>query len=158
MRFKNKLTTNIQLKVGSIFSKIIVILLEKSFHKQRIESFKKKDKKIYNLLKSKKHTTTNYTVPIINLSSFILCYTDYTEYNQLKFGINHSFVNKDKHMKKHIAADIESLAFSTSECIDQSKLGGFSEFLHACTDVFTNNVLKTKDETFIIDDGINMGI
>ena len=155
MRFKNKLTTNIQLKVGSIFSKIIVILLEKSFHKQRIESFKKKDKKICNLLKSKKYTTTNYAVPIINLSSFILCYT---EYNQLKFGINHSFVNKDKHMKKHIAADIESLAFNTSECIDQSKLGGFYEFLHAFTDVFTNNVLKTKDETFTIDDGINIGI
>ena len=41
----NKLTTNIQLKVGSIFSKIIIIL-RKSLHKQRIKSFKKKNKKV----------------------------------------------------------------------------------------------------------------
>ena len=41
----NKLTTNIQLIVGSIFSKIIIIL-RKSLHKQRIKSFKKKNKKV----------------------------------------------------------------------------------------------------------------
>ena len=47
----NKLTTNIQLKVSSIFSKIITKSLEKSLHKLRSESFTKKNKKIYNLLK-----------------------------------------------------------------------------------------------------------
>ena len=41
----NKLTTNIQLIVGSIFSKIIIIL-RKSLHKQRIKSCKKKNKKV----------------------------------------------------------------------------------------------------------------
>ena len=43
---------------------------------------------------------------------------------------------------------MESLAQSTSKYIDQSKLGDFHEFIHACTDIFTNHVLKTKDETF----------
>ena len=47
----NKLTTNLQLKVSSIFSKIITKSLEKSLHKLRSESFTKKNKKIYNLLK-----------------------------------------------------------------------------------------------------------
>ena len=93
----NKLTTNIQLKVGSIFSKIKITSLEKSLHKQRTESFEKKNKNINSLLKSKKDTTTNYTVPIINLSSYKL---SAAENNQLKFGINHSFVNKDKQTKK----------------------------------------------------------
>ena len=35
----NKLTTNIQLKVGSIFSKIIIKSLVKFLHEQIIESF-----------------------------------------------------------------------------------------------------------------------
>ena len=83
----NKLTTNIQLKVTSIFSKIIIKSLEKFLHKQRIESFTKKNRKIYNLLKTNEDTTTNYTVPIINLSSYILIDA---EYNQLKSAINHS--------------------------------------------------------------------
>ena len=98
------------MKFGNNFSKI-VITSEKSLQKQRIESFKKKNKKIYNLLKSKKDATTNYTVPIINFSSYIL--SD-AEYNQLKFGIKRSIINKDKHMKKHIAANMESLSYSTS--------------------------------------------
>ena len=98
------------MKFGNNFSKI-VITSEKSLQKQRIESFKKKNKKIYNLLKSKKDATTNYTVPIINFSSYIL--SD-AEYNQLKFGIKRSFINKDKHMKKHIATNMESLSYSTS--------------------------------------------
>ena len=83
----NKLTINIQLKVTSIFSKIIIKSLEKFLHKQRIESFTKKNRKIYNLLKTNEDTTTNYTVPIINLSSYILIDA---EYNQLKSAINHS--------------------------------------------------------------------
>ena len=84
----------------------------------------KKNKNIYNLLKSKKDTTTNYTLPIINLSSYIL---SEAENNQLKFGINHSFVNKEKQMKKYIAANMESLSYSTNT----SKLGDFHEFLDA---------------------------
>ena len=80
----NKLTTDIQVKFGNNFSKIVITSLKKSLQKQRIESFKKKNKKIYNLLKSKKDATTNYTVPIINFSSYTL--SD-AEYNQLKFGI-----------------------------------------------------------------------
>ena len=50
----NKLTTNIQLKVASIFSKIMIKSLEKSLHKQRIESLQRKIRKFttyYNLIK-----------------------------------------------------------------------------------------------------------
>ena len=101
--------------------------------------------RIYNLLKSNKDATTNYTVPIINLFSYIL--SD-AEYNQLKFGINHSFVNKDKHMKKHRVANMECLAYGTFKYVDQSRLGDLYEFLCAYTDIFTYNVLKVKDETF----------
>ena len=41
----NKLTTDIQVKFGNNFSKIVITSLEKSLQKQRIESFKKKIRK-----------------------------------------------------------------------------------------------------------------
>ena len=45
----------------------------------------------------KDDTFTNYSVSIINLSNYTL---NSFEYNQLKFGLNHCFINKDKHIKK----------------------------------------------------------
>ena len=72
------------------------------------------------------------------------------EYNQLKSRINYSFVNKDKHMKKYIAANMECLTCSTSKYVDQSKLVNFHEFLRAYTDIFNNNILKTKKKSFKI--------
>ena len=53
-----------------------------------------------------------YKVPIISLSSHQL--TD-TEYRQLKFGLNHGSINKDKNVKKDIATNMESLAYSASK-------------------------------------------
>ena len=41
----NKLTTDILVKFGNNFSKIVITSLEKSLQKQRIESFKKKIRK-----------------------------------------------------------------------------------------------------------------
>ena len=74
--------------------------IETSLHKERLESFKTKNKKIANLMKNQKDDTfTNYSVPIINLSSYTL---NDSEYNQLKFGLNHCFINKDKHIKKTV--------------------------------------------------------
>ena len=45
----------------------------------------------------KADTFTNYSVPVIKFSSYTL---NDSEYNQLKFGLNHCFINKDRHIKK----------------------------------------------------------
>ena len=93
----------------------------------------------------KDDTFTNYSVPIINLSSYTL---NDSEYNQLKFGLNHCFINKDKHIKKDIATNMESLAYSASKQVDPSQLENFHEFLRGYTDIFSKNVLSTNDETY----------
>ena len=113
--------------------------IEKSLDKERLESFRTKNQKIANLMKNQKDDTfTNYSVPIINLSNYTL---NDSEYNQSKFGLNHCFINKDKHKKKNIAANMESLAHSAS-------LENFHEFLRGYTDIFSKNVLSTNDETY----------
>ena len=93
----------------------------------------------------KDDTFTNYSVPIINLSSYTL---NDSEYNQLKFGLNHCFINKDKHIKKDIATNMESLAYSASKQVDPSQLENFHEFLRGYTYIFSKNVLSTNDETY----------
>ena len=95
-----ELKEKLQLLVGNTFTSILLKSIEKSLHKKRSESFKTKNKKLANLMKNKKDDTfTDYSVPIINISSYTL---NDSEYNQLKFGLNHCFINKDKHIKKTV--------------------------------------------------------
>ena len=141
-----ELKEKLQLLVGNTFTSILLKSIEKSLHKKRSESFKTKNKKLANLMKNKKDDTfTNYSVPIINISSYTL---NDSEYNQLKFGLNHCFINKDKHIKKDIATNMESLAYSASKQVDPSQLENFHEFLRGYTDIFLKNVLCTNDETY----------
>ena len=93
-----ELKEKLQLLVGNTFTSILLKSIEKSLQKERLQSFKTTNKEIANLMKNKKDDTfTNYSVPIINLSSYT---PNDSEYNQLKFGLNHCFINKDKHIKK----------------------------------------------------------
>ena len=141
-----ELKKQLQLLVGNTFTSILLKSIEKSLHKERLESFRTKNKKIANLIKNQKDDTfTNYSVPIINLSNYTL---NDSEYNQLKFGLNHCFINKDKHIKKNIVANMESLAHSASKQVDPSQLENFHEFLRGYTDIFSKNVLSTNDETY----------
>ena len=59
-----------------------------------------------------------------------------SEYKQLKFGLNHCFINKDRHIKKNIATNMESLAHSASKQVDPSQLENFHECLRRYTDIF----------------------
>ena len=113
-----ELKEKLQLLVDNSFTSILLKSIEKSLHKERLESFKTKIKKIVNLMTSQKDDTfTNYSVPIINLSSYTL---NDSEYNQLKFSLNHCLINKDKHINYDIATNMDSLAYSASKLIHHS--------------------------------------
>ena len=141
-----ELKEKLQLLVGNTFTSILLKSIEKSLHKERLKSFKTKNKKIANLMKNQKADTfTNYSVPIINLSRYKL---NDSEYNQLKFGLNHCFINKDKHIKKDIVANMESLAYSVSKQVGPSQLENSHEFLRRYINIFSKKVLSTNDETY----------
>ena len=63
-------------------------------------------------------------------------------------GLNHCFINKDKNIKRHIAANMESIAYIASEKVDQNDLENFREFLRGYTDIFMKNVISTEDLTY----------
>ena len=111
----------------------------------RISSFKTKNKKLIALSNTTKNKINAYDVPVINLSSIQL--SD-KELNQLSFGLDHSYVDKNKHVKKNLPANFESLAQAVNSEILNEEKEDFHEFLRAYCDIFTKNVYSTKDYTY----------
>ena len=109
--------------------------------------YKRKTKKIDHLLflKMRNKSTVIYSVPIINLSSYTL---NEAETKQLNLGLDHSFIDRNKHLKKNLAATFESLALRTSKEVSNLSLEEFHEFLRGYTDIFTKNIMGTKDYTY----------
>ena len=97
------------------------------------------------MLQDDSYKSSTYSTPLINLSSIELT-SD--EINQFKFGLHYSFVDKNKNIEKHLAANFESLADKITENLDSHKWEDFHEFLRAYVDIFTKNVYATTDYTY----------
>ena len=111
----------------------------------RISSFKTKNKKLIVLSNTAKNKINAYDVPVINLSSIQL--SD-KELNQLSFGLDHSYVDKNEHVKTNLAANFESLAQAVNSEILNEEKKDFHEFLQVFRDIFSKNVYSTKDYTY----------
>ena len=131
---------------GIVLGNTLLNIAQRSLSKRRYLSFKTKNQKIVNLIKRKrKSCNTNYSVPIINLSNYNL---SSQETQQLKLGLDYCFVDKNKDVRRFLAANMESLADSVKGNIDHKNLEHFHEFLRGYTDIFTNNIYATKDYTY----------
>ena len=115
---------------------------------QRFESFVTKNKKLRNLkdLSTTKgpNQPTSF-VPVVNLTDIALTQK---ERDQLSLGLDYSFVDKNKHIKKTLAANFECVADKITPEIEHDKREDLHEFLRAYTDIFTKNVYKTRDDTY----------
>ena len=104
--------------------------------RKRIDSFIKKKKKrkkkngqINNILP---FHNTRLQHPIINLSTIHL---NQKELNTLKMRLDYSFVDKNKHVKKNIAASMENVAEAVDKDLDNENREDFHELLRAYTDI-----------------------
>ena len=61
--------------------------------------------------------------------------------------MDYCFVDINKDSQKFLAANVESLADSVKDNIDNKNLEHFHEFLRDYTDIFTNNIYVAKDYT-----------
>ena len=73
--------------------------------------------------------------------------TPESERKQLHLGLEYSFVDKPKQLKKNIAANFETVSQRASKSINHDQLEDFHEFLRAYTDIFTKHIYATKDVT-----------
>ena len=84
-------------------------------------------------------------MPIVNLSDTELAEK---EKRVLSFGLEHSFVDKNKNIKPFLAANLENVAVTVANTIKGDEKENFHEFLRAYTDIFSKNVYNTKDYTY----------
>ena len=92
-----------------------------------------------------KNTEFNYSTSSINLSHIELT-SD--EASQFKLDLEYSFIDKNKYIKKNLAANFESLADKATESLESCKCEGFHELLRANVDIFTKNIYETRDNTY----------
>ena len=128
-----------------MFTVIMLKSISKSLQRERLESFKTKNKKSFNLMERRTKENVDQKVPFINLSNYQL---NEKEYDQFKVGLNHCFINKDKNVKKYIAANMEPIAYIASEKVDQTGLENLHQFFPSYTDTFVKNVISTEDYTY----------
>ena len=93
---------------GIVLDNTLISIARRSLSKLRYLSFKTKYKKVVNLLKHKTKPS-NY-----NLWN--------QETHQIKFGLDYCFVDKNKDVRRFLAANMESLACSVKENIDHKRL------------------------------------
>ena len=82
-----------------------------------------------------------YDVPIINLSSIQL---SEKEWNQLSFGLDNTYVDKNKHIKKNFTANFESLTQTVDSEILNKEKEDFHQFLQSFCDLFSENAYSIK--------------
>ena len=128
---------------GQLLYISIIYYIHKAQYHKRINSIKSKSYKLKRLI-SEKTPPTKFKVPIVNLPSYDL---SELEQKQLHLGLEYSFVNKPKHLKKNITANFEIVPHRVSESINHDKLEDFHVFLRAYTDIFTKHIYATKDFT-----------
>ena len=63
-------------------------------------------------------------------------------------GLEVSFVDKNKYLKKQLAANFETHLHRASDCVHHQNLENCHEFLRTYTDIFTKNVYAAEDFTY----------
>ena len=107
----------------------------------RISSFRTKNKKLMALSNATNNKINAYDVPIINLSSIQL---SEKEWNQLSFGLDNTYVDKNKYIKKNFTANFESLTQTVDSEILNKEKEDFHEFLQSFCDLFSENAYSIK--------------
>lgn len=138
-------TDNLLKNTGYIFGRALIQNIQRSLTKKRLESFLTKNKKLHNLISRNLSTKIRYLIPVINLTDKHIAEK---ELRQLSLGFDHGFVDKNKHIKKNLASNLEVIAEKVTPLLNNDKREDFHEFLRAYTDILSKNVYATKDDTY----------
>ena len=84
----------------------------------------------------------SYTVPIINISSYAV------NTIPLRYGLNYSFVDKNRYVKRDIAVEFENLISLIDDNINDNNKQLAYDFLRSSSNTFTQNIYRAKDKTF----------
>ena len=131
-------------KTSAIYTKFVINRIRINQRHFRTEMFHTKNEKLKRMLP--KEPTSSYKVPVVNLSNTILKNCDI---QQIQYGLDHCFVDKNKNSKRNLATSLETVAERVTPIVEDSEKENFLQFLHKYTDIFSNKLfiscLKVKD-------------
>ena len=119
--------------------KLIHRLVSKSLCQERFDSLCTKNKKLSKLLKSK-HESKHFSVPIINLSGQVIA--------DATLHFNHSFIDKNRHVKLNLLSEFELLLNQVSSSIPVCQHEDFKHFLRVHSNLFHQNIFSTSHYTY----------
>ena len=105
LRIKHlELSNNLLQLVPKVVFRILLRNISNSLRMSNIQQLKTKNKKIHKLKPKEQHIP--YQVPIINLTDYDI------DSSCLKYGLHHSFIDKNRFIKRDLGVELESLAAS----------------------------------------------
>ena len=132
------------LQVGSLLYKTIKRNILLTLHSNNLQQLQCKNMMLHKLISNIKSNKKNdsYAVPVINLFSKDL------DTKPLKYGLHHSFTDKNKYVKRNLAVELNSLATSLDTFVDQSLKEFFHEYLRFSINFLAKHIYSDKDTTF----------
>ena len=130
-------------KTSAIYTKFVLNRIRINQRHFRTESFHTKNEKLKRMLP--KEPTSSYKVPVVNLSNTIL---KNRELQQLQYGLDHCFVDKNENTKRNLATSLETVAERVTPIVEDSEKENFHQFLRKYTDIFSNNIYRAHDYTY----------
>ena len=102
--------------------------------KSYLLQLKCKNNKLQRFISQKPIKRNDYNIPVVNL------WSEELDVEKLRYGLHHSYTNKNKYIKRDIAVEFESLATILDPFVNQSSKETFHEYLRSSTKVIANNV------------------
>ena len=129
-------------KTSAIYTKFVINRIRINQRHFRTEMFHTKNEKLKRMLP--KEPTSSYKVPVVNLSNTILKNCDI---QQIQYGLDHCFVDKNKNSKRNLATSLETVAERVTPIVEDSEKENFLQFPHKYTDILSNNIYMAHNYT-----------
>ena len=124
----NKMKSN----YGRTFHKLCIVNIISALRKENKSQLLCKNSKLFRLIPRKKDS--RYQVPVLNLS------TENVNTRPLRYGLHHSFTNKNKYVKRNVAVELEISAVFLDPHVTHREKEFFYEYLRSATNIITKHV------------------
>ena len=117
------------------------IIIISALHKEKKLQLRCKNLKLFRLIPIKKDTQ-HHQVPVLNLS------TESMNATPLRYGLHHSFTDKNKYLTTNVALELETLAGVLDAHVTHTEKESFHEYLHSATNIITKHGYSDVDNTY----------
>ena len=125
----------IKLNYGRTFHKLCIVNIISALHKENKSQLRCKNWKLFRLIPGKKDS--RYQTPVLNLS------TENINTTPLRYGLHHSFTDKNKYVKINVAVVLETAGFLDPHVTHREK-ESFHEYLRSAKIIITKKSILPK--------------